>query len=228
MRAPLLQSVRVGAPVANAWSLSDLKKHLEVETDEDDALITQYAETAQECLTGPGTIYQQSWVHTRWRDYWPDFSRSPALRVSPVQTVARVTYINTAGAEMLISPAAYYLIPDVMGGRLCWADGYDLPRDVAQRPDAVRVEYIAGYGLLTADAPQRVQQAIRLLVGHWFRHREEVVIAAGAPQTLPKAVEYLMAPLQRIGVEAWDSVSIPALVATGSANPVLGSAVDVE
>lgn len=227
MRGPLLQSVRVGQPVASAWSLDDLKKHLEVETGEDDDLISLYALTAEDCLTGPGTPYQQSWVHTRWRDFWPDFSRSPALRVAPVHTVARITYINTAGQEMLISPAAYYLIPDVMGGRIVWAQGYDLPRDVAARPDAVRVDYIAGYGPLMRDAPQRVRQAIRLLVGHWFRHREEVVIAAGAPQTLPKAVEYLMAPLQRIGVEAWDAVNVPALMATGSANPVLGTAVDV-
>ncbi|WP_291040823.1 hypothetical protein [Hyphomonas sp.] len=223
-----LQTVLVEPPEHAPWTLANLKQHVVAETSEDDALITGYAQTAEEVLTGPDTIYQRAWVHSTWRDFWPDFSRSPVLRLAPVHSVARITYINTAGVEMLIRPAAYYLVQDVMGGRLGWSDAYAIPRDVARRPDAVRIDYVAGYGPMAADAPKRVQQSIRMLVGHWYRHREEVVIAAGTPVVLPKAVQFLMEPLRRIGVEAWDSVSVPALGPGGSADPVLGEAIDLE
>lgn len=223
-----LQTVLIDPPEDPVWTLAGLKKHLEVETAEDDALITAYAMTAEEALTGPDTIYQRVWLHSTWRDFWPDFSRAPVLRLAPVHEIARITYINTAGTEMLIDPAAYYLTLDVMGARLGWSDAYAIPRDVARRPDAVRIDYVAGYGPVTQDAPQRVQQAVRLLVGHWYRHREDVAITQGTPKEMPKAVQYLMEPLRRIGVEAWDSVSVPALGPGGSANAVLGAAIDLE
>lgn len=223
-----LQSVLVEPPEDPVWTLADLRKHLEVEASEDDALITAYAMAAEEALSGPGTIYQRVWVHATWRDFWPDFSRAPVLRLAPVHEIARITYLDTAGVEMLINPLAYYTIGDVLGTRLGWSDAYAIPRDLARRPDAVRIDYVAGYGPLAEDAPQRVRQAVRMLVGHWYRHREDVVIAAGAPKELPKAVEYLMAPLRRIGVEAWDSVTVPALGPGGSANAVLGPAVNFE
>lgn len=223
-----LQTVLVDKPEGPVWTLAGLKKHLEVETSEDDALITAYAMAAEEALTGPDTIYQRAWVHSTWRDFWPDFSRAPVLRLAPVAEIERITFINSAGVEMLVKPAAYYLMTDVMGARLGWSDAYAIPRDLARRPDAVRIDYVAGYGPVAEDAPQRVQQAVRLLVGHWFRHREDVVIAAGAPKEMPKAVQYLMEPLRRIGVEAWDSVSVPALGPGGSADPVEGEAIDLE
>lgn len=223
-----LQTVLLEPPVQPVWTLANLRKHLEVETAEDDALIQGYAEVAEEALTGPDTIYQRVWVHSTWRDFWPDFSRAPVLRLAPVHEIDRITYLNTAATEMLINPAAYYMIDDVMGGRLGWSDGYAIPRDAARRPDAVRIDYVAGYGPLGEDAPRRVQQAVRLLVGHWYRHREDVVIAAGQPVTLPRAVQYLMEPLRRIGVEAWDSVSVPALGPGGGANAVLGEAINFE
>ncbi|WP_291072103.1 head-tail connector protein [Hyphomonas sp.] len=228
MTALHLRTVLVEPPEQPAWELADLKRHLVVESDEDDDLIKAYAATAEEALGGQDTIYQRVWTHATWRDFWPDFTRSPVLRLAPVHEIARITYINTAGTEMLIKPEAYYLMPDVMGARLGWSDAYALPGDVARRPDAVRIDYVAGYGPLGKDAPQRVRQAIRMLVGHWYRHREDVVIAAGSPVVLPKAVEFLMEPLRRFGVEAWDSVNVPCLGPGGAGDPVLGVAVDLE
>lgn len=223
-----LQTVLIEPPEAPVWTLAALKKHLVVETAEDDEIITAYAMAAEEALTGPDTIYQRVWVHSTWRDFWPDFSRAPVLRLAPVHKIVRITYINTAGTEMLIDPAAYYLTIDVLGARLGWSESHAIPRDVARRPDAVRIDYVAGYGPLAADAPQRVQQAVRMLVGHWYRHREDVAITQGTPKEMPKSVQYLMEPLRRFGVEAWDSPDVPLLGPGGNANAVLGEAVDVE
>lgn len=220
-----LQSVLVVAPTAAVWNLADLKKHLEVEHGEDDDYIEALGAAAADDLGGLETIYQRCWTQATWRDFWPDFSRSPVLRLAPVEAISRITFLNRAGVEMLVKPAAYYLVPDVMGGRLFWSSDYAVPTDLSDRLDAVRIDYIAGYGPQPADAPARVRQGIRLLVGHWYRHREDVVIASGAPKVMPKSVEYLMQPLRRFGVEAWDSQTIPALGGGGSLDPVAGEAV---
>lgn len=184
-------------------SLDDLKDHLEVEHDEDDDLIAGMCAAASDAITGVDTVYQRVWMHETWRDFWPDFSRFPLLRLAPVAALDRVAYIDTSGDEILLDKSAFYLVEEAGGSRVCPSEGVSLPRDVADRPNAVMIDYIAGYGPLQADAPARVIQSVKLTVGHWYRHRESVVLAKGAPVELPQAVEFLLQPLRRIGVEAW-------------------------
>lgn len=202
---PALQPLRLTRPSEALVSLADLKRHLVVEHGEDDALIAALGEAAYEHLTGLDTPWQRIWLQERWRDYWPDFSRRPLLRMAPVIGLHRVTYLNTAGTEMLIKPQACRIQREAAGVRVVFADGFRLPDDVAARPDAVRIDYEAGYGPEPGDVPAPVAHAVRLLVGHWYRNREEVIVSQASPKELPMGVKALMAPFRRIGVEAWDN-----------------------
>lgn len=209
-----LQSLRLTRPTEALVPLANLKKHLVVEHDEDNALIEALGTAAYEHLTGLDTPWQRVWLQERWRDYWPDFSRRPLLRMAPVIGLYRVTYINTAGTEMLIKPAACRIQREAAGVRVVFAEGYELPSDVAPRDDAVRIDYEAGYGPEPGDVPAPVAHAVRLLVGHWYRNREEVVVSQASAKELPMGVTALMAPFRRIGVEAWDNP--PAAQVSGS------------
>lgn len=205
MKMPALQSVRLTQQTQALVSLADLKKHLVVEHDEDDGLIGALGAAAYQHLTGIDTPWQRVWIRERWRDFWPDFSRRPLLRLAPVIGLYRVTYINAAGAEMMIKPEACRILREAAGVRVVFAGDYALPSDVADRPDAVRIDYEAGYGDESGDVPAPVSHAVKLLVGHWYRNREEVVVSQATPKELPMGVAALMAPFRRIGVEAWDN-----------------------
>ncbi|MBK8196986.1 MAG: phage head-tail connector protein [Acidobacteria bacterium] len=215
MRPAALQSLRLTKPAEPLVPLADLKKHLEVEHGEDDAYIGSLAEAAEAHLTGTDTPWQRVWVNSRWRDYWPDFTRRPLLRLAPVIGLHRITYLDPDGTEMLIKPAAYDLIREASGVRVHFLDSYELPSEVATRPDAVRVDYEAGYGPEASDVPASVRHAVKLLAGHWYRNREEVVVSQARAQSLPMGVEALMAPLRRYGVEAWDNMPCGASLGSG-------------
>lgn len=67
-----------------------------------------------------------------------------------------------------------------------------------------RVIYQAGYTVdpLDADvwpAPADIQQAVKLLVGTWFEHRESVVVGESAYE-VPQSVQMLLSPHARVAV----------------------------
>jgi hypothetical protein len=71
-------------------------------------------------------------------------------------------------------------------------------------PPRFRVIYQAGYTLdpLNADvwsAPADVQQAVKLLVGHWFEHRESVNIG-NITTEIPQGVQMLLSANSRVSV----------------------------
>ena len=62
------------------------------------------------------------------------------------------------------------------------------------RPEAVTVSYVISP--LSADHLAAVSMAIRLIVGHWYRNREAVVVdQRGIPTELPLGVEWLLRPV---------------------------------
>lgn len=115
------------------------------------------------------------------------FPRGPiALSRGPVQAVSSVVYRDPAGIEQTMDPATY-LVDEIDGGVA--ALRYPWP-STAERFDAVRVRYVAGYGD-AGDVPATYKQAMRLLVGHWFDQRSDVVIGA-TPAQIPHGVKRLL------------------------------------
>jgi uncharacterized phiE125 gp8 family phage protein len=40
------------------------------------------------------------------------------------------------------------------------------------RDDAIKIEYVIGYGDAASDVPQTVRHALMMLVAHWYENRE--------------------------------------------------------
>lgn len=75
-------------------------------------------------------------------DAWPGTAGFDLPRL-PVQSVAAVSYLDADHAPQEVDAADYYLIA---GSRpqVYFSVGYALPA-IAQRPDALRIDYVAGY-----------------------------------------------------------------------------------
>ena len=194
-----LQSLALGDPLEPLWRLEELRKHVEIEHNEDDAYLEGLAAAAAAHLTGVDTIWQRVWVSQAWRDFRVAFCDAIPLRLDPVLSVDRLWYLAQDGSERDVPAEDYYLVRMLTGARIVLRSGHDWPNDVADRLDAVRVDYTAGYGPSRADVPAHVGQALRFLVGHWYRHREAVVIG-GEPRKVPHTVDYLMMPSRRFGL----------------------------
>jgi phage conserved hypothetical protein, phiE125 gp8 family len=160
-------------PAAEPVSLPEAKAHLRVDAADDDSLITALITAAREyCEAFQNRAYvTQAWQ--LWLDAWPEGSEIRIPR-PPLQAVNGVKYYGADNTEYVLPPADYFVDTRSEPGRIVLAYGKSWPSVTLRPANAVCVEFVAGYG--GADKmPQRVKQAMYLLIGHWYEHREAVL-----------------------------------------------------
>ena len=100
------------------------------------------------------------------------------------------------GSAWSTTPATSYSV----WGSFVFSEGSWTPLSLTR----FRATYNAGYTVdpLDADvwpAPADIQQAVKLLVGHWFENRESVVVGTTAAE-VPMSVQMLLSPHSRVAV----------------------------
>ena len=168
-------------------SLADMKLHLKLETTEEDdhTLITT--------LISAATAYCQEFQHRSYITqtrvlYYDEFPLMFSVPYPPLISVTSIVYIDTSGDEQTLDSGQYRVDIGNEPGRITEAYNCTWPstRDVT---NAVTLTYSAGYGA-AADVPDTVKAAIKLLVAHWYEHREAVSDITVMP--LPLAVNNLL------------------------------------
>lgn len=188
---PLLSRVSGPEPALGVDD-ADLRAHLRVDHADDNAAIEGYIKAASAQLDGPEGRLGLALMAQTWRIAFPPlFGCSPLrLPVSPCREIVSVSYLDAAGAEQTADKTEFRLFGDERSAFVEPLNGKAWPAAGSYR-DALRIEVAAGY---ENDAyPEDVRQALRLLVAHFYRNAEAVVI--GAPATsLPWGVEEMIAP----------------------------------
>ena len=124
------------------------------------------------------------------------------LPVSPLQSVSSITYVDADGDTQTWSSGDYTVYTASTPGRVRPAYDKDWPSDSRGGHNEITLTFVAGYGA-AADVPERVKQAILLLIGFWFQQRE------GAPRQEPIAIRALLENLI-VGDEFTDYVGASA------------------
>jgi uncharacterized phiE125 gp8 family phage protein len=104
------------------------------------------------------------WVLDCWRD------TEQALPVAPVASIVSVTLVDAMGAETVVPPASYRLVPDLHRPRMA-GRGTSLPTVPAD--GTVKVVFEAGFGPAWGDVPVDLRQAVLLLAGEYYEHRHD-------------------------------------------------------
>ena len=173
-------------------SLVDMKLHLKVESDvsADNNLITT--------LIGAASVNCEEFQHRSYVTqtrvlYYDEFPREFIVPYPPLISVTSIYYIDTDGSSQLLAQDQYREDTGSEPGRITEAWNVSWPSTRAIT-NAVTLTYSAGYGA-AASVPNPVKAAIKLLVGHWYEHRESV---SDIPvSVLPQAVERLLWPERR-------------------------------
>lgn len=217
-------SVVVIDPPAPVVDLALAKRHLRVETDDDDDLIAIYLAAAQGAIDGPagwlgraiGTqtleLRLSSFQEEDWRlpgggyawdgTMWPNWSTWPfdkiPLPFPPLREIVSITYEDLTGADQVLDPSGWRQIGD--GVTPSFGDVWPAGRLEAS---AVRVRYAAGYdgaGLDPAVAgpvPPPIIAAILMATAGLWANREDVVITdTRATQIINDAATNLLAPFR--------------------------------
>jgi uncharacterized phiE125 gp8 family phage protein len=193
----------VTAPTYEPLTTAEAKLHLRVDVSDDDALIAslitaarQYVENFTRRLLMPQTIdvgYDafpcEEWFVPR----------------CPVQSVTSISYYDGTGSVQTWGSSNY--VTDIPVGpygqlpRIAPASGVSYPA-TQDRVNAVTVRLVCGYGTgaqneatQQAAVPAGIKAAMKLLIGHWYAHRESVAVGTIATP-LPQAVETLLWPFK--------------------------------
>jgi uncharacterized phiE125 gp8 family phage protein len=107
-------------------------------------------------------------------------------------TVSTLKYIDTGGTQQtLTEDVDFTKDKQSVPGRIYPVFGVIWPAPRVMR-NSVEVVYTAGYGSTRASTPETAKQAILLLIGHWFEHREEVDLL-GTPKKMSQGAASLLA-----------------------------------
>lgn len=118
-----------------------------------------------------------------------------ALSNDPIGGVITLLEQWDSTAYATVATDQYYVF-----GSFVFAQGYWSPLTLTR----FRATYDAGYTVDSLDedvwdAPADIQQAVKLLVGHWFENRESVVVGTTASE-VPMSVQMLLSPHARVAV----------------------------
>lgn len=177
-------------PAAEPVGTAELKTHLHVVGTGSDtyvAAINKAAREAAENYTGRAFI-TQTW--DAYLDAFPAGTEIPLAR-PPLQSVAFVKYIDEAGVEQTWGTANYFVDTRRHPPRIVKDPAASWP-DTDERPNAVHVQFVAGYGTGTGDVPESLRHGIKLIAAHFLEHRGDAEPAGLAE--MPKAAEHLMFP----------------------------------
>ncbi|MDB5733227.1 MAG: hypothetical protein JWQ03_3122 [Variovorax sp.] len=186
--------VFVVTPPAAVVTLEEAKQHLKVEHDEDDALITSMVAAATGHIDGPdGWLGRAIGLQTLEARLGAGYcSGRIVLPYRPIASVVSMKYIDSDGAEQTLAADQYSL----RGHELWPAFDVTWPTPRAE-PEAVRVQYQAGYSSL----PAAIRAAILLMVGDLDRNRTTVAAGANNVAAVPMSttVENLLSPFRVYG-----------------------------
>jgi uncharacterized phiE125 gp8 family phage protein len=177
-------------PAVEPVSLAEAKAHLRLETSADDALVTSLIITSRlhiEAALGLA-LTAQDW--TLVLDAWPA-TGVVNIPMRPVSAVSVVRVRNADGSPEVIDSGTYVfegagIPPRLVPGAGAWPTP---ERAIA----GIEIDFTAGFGTTAASVPEPVRQAVKLLVAHWYEHRDPIEI--GDPATaIPAAVSALLKP----------------------------------
>ena len=115
------------------------------------------------------------------------------LPIGPTSSVTHVKYYDADGVLQTLDPSKYQVDTTSELARVLPVSGQSWPSIQARRLNAVQVGFVAGGAV--AAVPKKAIQALKLLIGQMYEHRELVVtgtIVAAMPANVAAAYESLV------------------------------------
>jgi len=181
----------VTAPVAEPITTAEAKTHLRIDGSDEDTLIDTYIMAARQLCEMEARRAFVTQTFDLFLEQWPA-SDEIMLPRPPLQSVTSITYTDSNGNAQTMPSADYLVDTASEPGRVVLSYGGTWPSATLRPGPAITVRFVAGYGLAAA-VPAMYKQAIKLLVGHWYENREQVVLAPGlGAAQLPMGVKALL------------------------------------
>lgn len=188
----------VTSPAVEPITLAEAKDHLRVDHDDEDDYIATLIKAARQYCDGPEGILRRALVSQEWElvlDRFPCVEIQIPLGL--LRSITSIKYDDVNGDEQTLAADQYTVdTANVPGWVLPGDSGWPPTMDAV---NAVRIIFVAGYEPdagspvdETANIPETIKMAMKLLLSHWFQSREAASIESLSEP--PFAVSALLAP----------------------------------
>ena len=182
------RTVIISNPAQEPVTLDEAKLHLRVDDDDDDSLIEATVKAARRYCE---IFTRRSFVQQTWRMDLDCFPFCIVIEVpkSPLEVVNSINYLDASNVEQTLDLSTVTIDTTTSTpARIVLNEGETWPATI-NNANAVKIEFVSGYSDTGECVPPTINQAILLLVGHWYENREAVV--DGNFKKVPMAVESL-------------------------------------
>lgn len=168
-------------------TLAQAKAHCRVQNDLEDELFTGWIKSAEDyCQSYTSRAMLTSTYRWIGSEFPTDDAGEDAaidLGISPVQGIVSVGYVDESGDSQTLDAEDYQLDPQEIAPKLIPGVESSWPVTQSGNVSAVTVDFLAGY-TSKALVPGQFSQAMLLIVGGWYKNRED--------QTIPEAANRLL------------------------------------
>lgn len=139
----------------------------------EDSLITSLIAAARDWCE---SFQNRAYVTQSWYLILESFPSDDYVEIPkpPLQSVASIKYYGTDNTEYTMTATDYFVDSDSERGRIVLAYNKSWPTTTLRPANGVIIEFTAGYGAASA-VPEKIKAATKLILGHLYEHREEVV-----------------------------------------------------
>lgn len=190
-------------PESEPLEVEEVRDHLRIVTTTEDSYLEALISAARsmaEQYTNRALI-TQTWDVAL--DAFPEYFEIPW---APLQAVQSLTYLNGDGTTELynsisspqVGIESYIIDTWSQPARLALPYGGTWPSHYTQA-NSVVLRIVAGYGDTGADVPAPIRQAMLLLIGHWYEHRESVSEVQNLAE-MPQGAIWLLNPYRVMSI----------------------------
>ena len=177
----------VTPPASEPVTLSEAKAQLSVTSSAHDTRITSLITVVRRQVE---RYLKRALITQTWKVYYNCFHAVMELPYAPIQSVTHVKYYDDSGTLQTLSSDLYWEDLASEPGKIVRKYDAVYPELLAGRPNAVEIQYVAGYGD-AEDVPEDIRLAILMLVTDYFDNRGEVVVGSIA-QRIPGFIKDLV------------------------------------
>ena len=173
----------ITAPAAEPITVTDAKKQMRIEHSDDDALIARLINVAIGFVDVRGAPGKAMIMQT-WGEWLVPNPSAVYLSLGRVQSVTAIKYYDTDNALQTATLSNFHILGRSRRTLVSPKTGYAWPATF-HCDDAIKIEYVIGYGDVVTDVPETVRRALIMLVSHYYDNGENELIS-----TISKTLRY--------------------------------------
>lgn len=186
--------VMTSAPALEPVTLSEAKDHLRLDGSAEDVLVQSLILTSRlhvEAALGLALI-SQGWRLTL--DRVPE-TDTLMLPLRPVAAITAIRIFAADGSDSVMPADDYALDGSPLDPRLVRrAAAWPIP---GRARSGIAIDLTAGYGPDADDVPEPIRHAIRLLVAHWYEHRDPFEVGSAGAR-IPAFISEMLMPYRGV------------------------------